>query len=995
MKTIATMTSIVRPRATPRKGSLTLCARPTRFAAAAAFTLLAACGGGGSDDAPPPTAPLTSLGAPEREWVFQELHGSGRTAELERGIAPAGDLLKRRDIGSVSVRPPNVDDRAHLEAYSDAAGKTYWVDAEAPLGDAFTAQSRIGGSVRLFLTESYRKNALDATLRLTITAARLQVLDYNGGEPLLARCPWATAVTAPDTCFDNMYASVSMQVLVTSRTRDASAAAQPVELYQFIDGAAVLSGWHSHWSGDVNSDHDAVEARSEAGLTHRVLWRTSDFRLEKSADGVSAELALPADYPVDVDLTLVPVGSEFTVEVLVMAVAENRRGRESYASARLRDPQGIGGVASTYTGLTPTHRPARVPASELGAASPCAGPADPAAGTLQFSRARYALPEFGVAAPIVFVTRSGGSSGTIAARVRTQDGTARAGTDYVARELDVVFGDGDTLPRAIRLAAIDDTAVQGERSFRVTLSGEYSCTRLGTPVEAEVVVIDDEYRLPVPTYTVSGVLTGLRGSGLVLEDAAAGSRVTPAADGAFVFGYRYPDGSAYDVRIVAQPASPAQTCTVTGGRGTIADANVANVRVDCATSAPPSGLDPTFGDGGRLYDPDVPVGRAVAIQASGRIVVLAGMSLAAYDANGRRDATFGAGGIAPVVFNAGFQDEAYGLLRQPDDKLVVVGRTRVGTYFHMAVKRFNADGSVDTAFGTNGLTTLDPYADLGANSRSHYAYRATLAPDGRVLVAGVGTYLHPTTLDQRVNFAVARLNADGSPDAGFGRGGTSTADIGGDDWGYALAVQPGGKIVVAGRTNQARGTFVALARFRDDGLLDTGDPRLPEHYGRDGSGFQVIDTAFNAGSGQDMVMLDSGAVIVATPIGAAHPTLGFATRFGLVTADLKGQPSGVSDTPIGPDNDVPRALLRLPDGRLLLVGQVSSASRGSDFGIVRYQPDLSPDATFGTGGVQTVDFYGSTDDAAAAALQPDGRVIVVGAARNGANTRLGIVRLLP
>lgn len=993
MKMIAALVSIAQPhdRARTRQSR----ARPVQWAVAAAFTLLAACGGG-SEEPQPPIEPLTSLGAPEREWVFTELRGSGHIVELERGIAPAGDLLRQRDIGRVSVRPPNVDDRADLQAYSDAAGKTYWVDAEAPLGEAFAAQSRIGGRALLMLDESYRKNALDATLRLTITAARLQVLDYNGGEPLLARCPWATAVTAPDTCFDNMYASVSMQVIVTSRTKDSSASAtQPTQLYQFIDGAAVLTGWHGHWSGEVNSDHDAVQARSEAGLIHRVLWRNSDFRLEKSADGVSAELALPADFPVDVDLTLVPVGSEFTVEVLVMAVAENRRGRESYASARLRDPQGIGGVASSYTGLTPTHRPARVPASELVAKPPCAGPADPAAGTLQFSRARYALPEFGVAAPIVFVTRTGGSSGTIAARLKTQDGTARAGTDYVARELDVVFGDGDTLPRAIRLAAIDDATAQGERAFRVVLGDQHSCARLGRPAEADVVVIDDEYRVPVPAYTVGGVLTGLRGGGLVLEDAATGSRVTPSADGAFAFDYRYPDRSAYDVRVVAQPANPAQTCTVTDGRGTIAGANVANVRVDCATSVPPSGLDPTFGDGGRLYDPDVPIGRAVAIQATGRIVVLAGMWLAAYDANGRRDATFGTGGIAPVVFNDGFQDEAYGLLRQPDDKLVVVGRTRVGTYFHMAVKRFNADGSVDTAFGTNGLTTLDPYADLGAGSRSHYAYRATLAPDGRVLVAGVGTYLHPTTLDQRVNFAVARLNADGSPDASFGRGGTSIADIGGDDWGYALAVQPGGRIVVAGRTNQTRGTFVALARWRDDGLLDTGDPRLPEHYGRDGSGFQVIDTAFNAGSGQDMVMLDSGAVVVATPIGAAHPTLGFATRFGLVTADVKGQPTGVRDTPIGPDNDVPRALLRLPDGRLVLVGQVSSAGRGSDFGIVRYQPDLSPDATFGSGGVQTVDFYGSTDDAAAAAPQPDGRVVVVGAARNGANTRLGIVRLLP
>lgn len=967
--------------------------RRAALAAAAAAAALAACGGG-SEEPPPPAEPVTSLGAPEREWRFQELRGSGRMADMDAGIAAPGELLQQRDIGRVSVRPPNRNERADLEVYSDADGATYWVDAEAPLGDAFDAQSRIGGRSLLILRESYRKNALDATLRLTITAARLQVLDYNGAEPLLARCPWATAVTAPDVCFDNLYAGMSMQVLVTSGTSDA--APGPVQLYQLIEGAAALSGWHGHWDPVVNSDNDAIAARSEDGLIHRVLWRRSDFELQESDDGVAAELALPGAFPVDVDLTLVPLGSEFTVEVAVLAVAENRRGRESYAGARLRDPQQFGGVASTYAGLTPTHRPARAPVLQPAAAPACASPANPAAGTLQFSQAQYALPEFRIAGPVVHVTRTGGSSGTIAARLTTQDATARAGTDYVARELDIVFGDGDTLPRAIRLAAVDDAAAQGHRTFRVTLNDAHNCGAIGSPALADVLIVDDEYRAPAQaTYTLGGALSGLQGSGLVLEEVATGSRLTPAANGAFVFGYRFPDASAYDVRVVNQPANPSQTCTVSDGRGTITGADVANVRVECAASTPASGLDASFADGGRLHDADLPAGRAVAIQGSGRIVVLAGMNLAAYDTNGRRDTAFGAGGIAPVVFNDGFQDEAYGLLRQPDDKLVVVGRTRVGPYFHMAVKRFNADGSVDTGFGSNGLTTLDPYASMGADSRSHYAYRAVLAPDNRIVVAGIASYFHPVALEQRQNIAVARLNPDGSPDAGFGSNGTSTGDVaGGADWGFALALSADGKIVVAGRTGTPRGTFAVLMRFRADGPMDTGDPRLPEHYGRDGSGYLIFDTPFNTGSGQDMVMLPDGSVVVATPIAAAHPTLGVATRFGLAPATANGAPLPLRDTVIGPDNDMPRALLRLTDGRLLTVG-LASNDRGGDFGIVRYLPDLSRDAAFGTGGVLQVDFFGAADDAAGAALQPDGRVVIVGAARNGANVRLGIVRLLP
>lgn len=964
-----------------------------RLSTTVAALLLAACGGGSPE--PPPAEPLTPLGAPEREWRFHELRGSGRSTQLDIGTAPPGELLKHHVIGRLSVMPPNRNSDADVEVYSDAEGKTYWAEAEAPVGDSFDAQSRIGGRSILILRESYRKNALNATLRLTITAARMQLLDYNGGEPLLARCPWATAVTAPDVCFDTLYAGLSMQVLVTSRI--AAESKEPIQLYQFIDGAAELTGYHGHWAAEVNSDHDVVEPRSEEGLVQRVLWRRTDFDLQKSDDGISAELALPRAYPVDVDLSLVPLDSEFTVDVTIVAVAENRRGRESYASARLRDPQDIGGVAAQYTGLTPTHRPARPPLSPPAVAPSCAGPVNPAtAGTLQFSRAQYWLPEFRTAAPIVFVTRSGGSSGTLVAKVATHDDTARAGSDYVARELEVVFGDGDTLPRAIRLAAVDDAVAQGDRRFRVVLSDARACGSLGSPAVAEVTIVDDEYRAPARAYSVGGTLTGLQGSGLVLEEVATGSRLTPAASGAFVFGYRFPDASAYDVRVVTQPTNPGQSCTVLDGRGTIAGADVANVRVACAASAPSPGLDPTFADGGKLYDADVPAARAVVVQSSGRIVALAGMSLAAYDANGRRDSAFGVSGIAPVVFNDGFQDEAYGLVRQPNDRLVVVGRTRVGPYFHIAVKRFNADGSVDAGFGAAGLTTLDPFAHLGADSRSHYGYRAIVAPDGRILVAGIGSYFDQTTFAQRQDFAVARLNADGTPDASFGGRGTTYVNIaGGADWGYGVGLQPNGKIVVAGRTDMPRGSFIALARFLDNGLLDTGDPRLPEHYGRDGAGYEVIDWASNAASAQDMAMLDTGAVVVATPIAVAHPTLGFATRFGLLLATEDGSPLMVRDTAIGPDNDVPRALLRLPDGRFVVVGQASTASRGSDFGIVRYAPDLSPDASFGPGGVQLVDFFGATDDAAALALQPDGRLIIVGSARNGATSRLAMVRLLP
>lgn len=85
------------------------------------------------------------------------------------------------------------------------------------------------------------------------------------------------------------------------------------------------------------------------------------------------------------------------------------------------------------------------------------------------------------------------------------------------------------------------------------------------------------------TYGIGGTVSGLLGSGLVLQN-AAGDDLAVGADGAFVFGTRPASGSIYAVTVKTQPTTPAQTCTVTDGTGTVAGADVTNVVVQCATS---------------------------------------------------------------------------------------------------------------------------------------------------------------------------------------------------------------------------------------------------------------------------------------------------------------------------------------------------------------------------------------------------------------------------
>jgi hypothetical protein len=86
------------------------------------------------------------------------------------------------------------------------------------------------------------------------------------------------------------------------------------------------------------------------------------------------------------------------------------------------------------------------------------------------------------------------------------------------------------------------------------------------------------------TFTLGGTVTGLNGKGLFLRT-AAGDRLPITADGAFTFGSRVETGSSYAVTIEAQPRTPTQVCTVSGGTGTVVAGNITSVAVNCKTGA--------------------------------------------------------------------------------------------------------------------------------------------------------------------------------------------------------------------------------------------------------------------------------------------------------------------------------------------------------------------------------------------------------------------------
>jgi trimeric autotransporter adhesin len=89
-------------------------------------------------------------------------------------------------------------------------------------------------------------------------------------------------------------------------------------------------------------------------------------------------------------------------------------------------------------------------------------------------------------------------------------------------------------------------------------------------------------------YSVSGTVTGLAGSGLVLRNNGSDD-VAVTADGGFTFPTRLASGAAYAVTVGTHPTSPSQTCSVANGNGSIAAMNVVNITVTCRASEGPGG----------------------------------------------------------------------------------------------------------------------------------------------------------------------------------------------------------------------------------------------------------------------------------------------------------------------------------------------------------------------------------------------------------------------
>lgn len=205
-----------------------------------------------------------------------------------------------------------------------------------------------------------------------------------------------------------------------------------------------------------------------------------------------------------------------------------------------------------------------------------------------------------------------------------------------------------------------------------------------------------------------------------------------------------------------------------------------------------------------VTEPNVAV-EGAALQADGKFVLVGSQSssfwVGRYGTSGGRDTGFGSGGIVTTAFGTTFAN-ANGAVVLPGGKLLVVGTAQTSAAdTHLALARYNANGSLDVTFGAGGK--LEPPVQFSSVSPT-----AVLATGMQVLfVGGVGQVP-----------AIVRLNGDGSPDMAFGTAGVVTVDFGvtgssNRTQAFGVAVDPDGRILISAELGPAGSESLGVARL--------------------------------------------------------------------------------------------------------------------------------------------------------------------------------------
>jgi uncharacterized delta-60 repeat protein len=279
----------------------------------------------------------------------------------------------------------------------------------------------------------------------------------------------------------------------------------------------------------------------------------------------------------------------------------------------------------------------------------------------------------------------------------------------------------------------------------------------------------------------------------------------------------------------------------------------------------------------------------------------------------------------------------------------------------------------------------EQFGDEGLNGLDFFggedvAYALAIQPDGKIVVAGEAA--NPATNSS--DFALARFNSNGSIDQSFGSDGTVVTDFSGRaEHIFALVLQPDGKIVAAGFTEGDTNDDFALARYNSDGTLDMS-------FGAGGK----LHTDFlnNRDVGYALAIQPDGKIVAG---GVASGNFGLAryNSDGSLDPSFGYSQNGKVNIDFATHNDLAYAIILQPDGKIVVGGYAfNQGNTDADFALARLESNGTLDPSFGTGGRITTDFSGGLDSACAVRLQPDGKILASGYATGASGKDFALAR---
>jgi uncharacterized delta-60 repeat protein len=316
---------------------------------------------------------------------------------------------------------------------------------------------------------------------------------------------------------------------------------------------------------------------------------------------------------------------------------------------------------------------------------------------------------------------------------------------------------------------------------------------------------------------------------------------------------------------------------------------------------------------------------------------------------GLPDPTFGSGGVVMTSFTNNY-DAAYAVTVQPDSKILIGGNSLVA--------RYNANGTLDTSFGSGGHTTN------AFGSATAVALQPQSSGPSKILAAGDASSRHGN------EFAVARYNANGTLDTTFGKKGEVVTDLGGTvTFLDSMVVDSSGRILVAGYT----GAGAALVRYNANGSLDTSF----------GSGGELLTSIpiQNSVKGDGLALQTDGKIVLAgSGLDPAHSTQVFeVARFNTNgTLDSTFGTGGVVKTLVGGGDEFGGLAIQA-DGKIVLAGSETAVSAYPLY-LLRYNTDGTLDNAFGSSGVVSLTNPAGIVPKAdgGVAVQSDGSIVVGG-----------------